>query len=419
MHGFEWIRPDARSGCYGKDLSGMTLGNEGDMVQAHGLYFPYINIRDDNWLKTAALYWPTVRRLVPRHHETHDTRTARAFAEANVLRSEDPGSLLASVGFDLLIALRGNVGELASRYRVDAATPGLFDASGLDHLGWVHLEKFPPGAVDLLVEHGLAIRGRREPIWSQTAHRHGAPGNWIGLHPAVAGAYMTALASHLSERAGFQPITDQADLRAAVPNRDVEAALQLLVGPGPRLAHRETIDRYVMLAVQSVAPRNLSAVSPDVILRCREALAAELETFREHVAEQADELVSIASVAVDQRRLEAFSEHAQRQIERPLRDLERGLALHRLPTVRTMLTASSFAAPAVVTTVVGGWDQPVVAKAAETVAAIGVAWWLGVRPDRARLRAASPVGYLLGVRERLTPTTFANSVGKFFAGTYG
>ncbi len=34
-------------------------------MQRPGLYFPFILVRDDDWLKTAALYWPSVRRLVP------------------------------------------------------------------------------------------------------------------------------------------------------------------------------------------------------------------------------------------------------------------------------------------------------------------------------------------------------------------
>jgi len=32
-------------------------------MEAPGLYYPYIHIRDDDWLKGAVLYWPSVRRL--------------------------------------------------------------------------------------------------------------------------------------------------------------------------------------------------------------------------------------------------------------------------------------------------------------------------------------------------------------------
>lgn len=406
-------------------------------MQPHGLYFPYIHVRDDNWLKTAALYWPTVRRLVPHRHQTRDSPTARVFAEAGVLGSEDPRKLLATAGLDLLMALRANADQLASRYRVvpgdgpahvdhDTAR-GVFVPAGHKHLGWVHLDKFPFGAVDMLVGHGLAVRGRdsapsvdseQDPAWSDYGYDHYPAETWIGLHPAVAAAYMTALVGRFSERGNFQPITDQDDLRAAVPHRDVTEALQLLVGAASRPPSREGLDRYVALSVQAVAPADLSIVPPDKILECREKLRDELVAFRDHVAKQADELAQIASISVDHRELETFNEHVEKHIKKPLEDLERGLKLLRLPTTRTMLTASSFAAPAGVAAATSLLDQPVIAAGVETVAVVGTAWWTGVRHDRKKLRTESEVSYLLGVREQLTPKTLANRARKLWAGTY-
>ena len=59
-----------------------------------GLYFPFIHVRDDDWLKTAALYWPSIRRLVPRRYPKHDSPTARTFSDAGILRDEVPKSLV-------------------------------------------------------------------------------------------------------------------------------------------------------------------------------------------------------------------------------------------------------------------------------------------------------------------------------------
>ena len=41
-------------------------------MQEPGLYFPFVHIRDDDWLKMAVLYWPSVRRLVPADYLTQD-----------------------------------------------------------------------------------------------------------------------------------------------------------------------------------------------------------------------------------------------------------------------------------------------------------------------------------------------------------
>jgi hypothetical protein len=153
-------------------------------------------------------------------------------------------------------------------------------------------------------------------------------------------------------------------------------------------------------------------------LECREKLQGELETFRDHVAKQADELAQIAAIPVEHRKLETFNEHVEKHVKKPLEDLERGLALLRLPTTRTMLTASSFAAPAGVAAATNLLDQPVIAAGVETVAVVGTAWWTGVRHDRKKLRTESEVSYLLGVREQLTPKTLANRARKLWAGTY-
>ena len=36
-----------------------------EIKDADGLYYPYINIRDDTWLKTSLPYFPHVMRMVP------------------------------------------------------------------------------------------------------------------------------------------------------------------------------------------------------------------------------------------------------------------------------------------------------------------------------------------------------------------
>ena len=51
-------------------------------MERPALYFPYVHIRDENWLKTVALYWPSVSRLVPDGYVMRDSPTARALAAA-------------------------------------------------------------------------------------------------------------------------------------------------------------------------------------------------------------------------------------------------------------------------------------------------------------------------------------------------
>jgi hypothetical protein len=41
------------------------------------LYYPYIHLQDENWLKVAALYYDGLRRIVPEDFRTQDSKTVK------------------------------------------------------------------------------------------------------------------------------------------------------------------------------------------------------------------------------------------------------------------------------------------------------------------------------------------------------
>jgi hypothetical protein len=397
-------------------------------VHQPGLYFPYIHVRDNEWLKTAALYWPTIRRLVPHGYEKRDSPVATTFVDAGILVDEDPGYRSSSVGFDLLQVMQANADELIRDYSLNRAKEDWdgrrwAERRGPDHqnprLAWIHVAKFPPGLVDFLSAHGLAERGRPMPTaWPE----HGRQENWIGLHPALAGAYMTVLATRMSEERRFDPLTDQSDLRVATPADTVRSAVRLLLGD-PQVGQRvnqvaDGVETYVMLAMQHARPRMMNEIPAEKIVEIRGSLAEELTTFRNYVGSLRTELADLAEVPDPQRRVEVFAEHVQQTVEVPLRSLEKGLRLHKLEPTRSLLLASTFAPPlAVGTTLNTITASPAAATIAGTAAAIGAAWWQ-VDSIRTSAIASSPVGYLLDVRDHLTPKTVASRVRKFLRGTY-
>jgi hypothetical protein len=250
------------------------------------LVFPFIHVRDDDWLKTAALYWPSVRRLVPRGYPKHDSPTAQTFFDAAILQDETPDILIDSTAWGLLRTLRQNADLLVRDYSIQQAHEdwdGRPWGAQIEHgrepqLGWIHVTKFPPRVVDFLSSKDLARHGRADPS-----------DPWIGLHPVLAGAYMTVLAGRLSEQAYFEPLTDQVDLRVATPSNDAQTAMNLLLGR--EYADRKAVEddaaagvaAYVMLAMQYARPNNLDTVPADKIVQCRERLAEEIQVFRDYV----------------------------------------------------------------------------------------------------------------------------------------
>ena len=313
-------------------------------MQRPGLYFPFIHVRDDDWLKTAALYWPSVRRLVPLGYPKHDSPTAQTFFEAAILRDEAPDDLIDSTAWNLLRTLRQSADLLIRDYSIhrahedwDGRSWGALTEHGREpQLGWIHVTKFPPRVVDYLSSKGLARHGRTE-----------SSDSWVGLHPVLAGAYMTVLAGRLSERAYFEPLTDQVDLRIATPSNDVQAAMNLLLGRrhvSQKAAEGDTaagVAAYVMLAMQYARPKNLDTIPADKIVQCREALAEELQTFRDYVDSQRGELAELARIPIQSRRLESFAEHVQHTVQGPLEQLEKGLRLHKLEPTRSLLLAGA------------------------------------------------------------------------------
>ncbi|WP_231640108.1 DUF6236 family protein, partial [Micromonospora sp. NRRL B-16802] len=285
-------------------------------------------------------------------------------------------------------------------------------------LGWIHIAKFPERLLTQLCDMGLAQKGRT--MLPETPHRPAVMAEWIGLHPTLAGAYMTVVARRVGQDAGYNPLTDQADLRRATVNGNVAAALRLLGVGGatedakeaPRL-EGNGVHTYVSLALNYVRPGNLDDVSPEAILRCRTDLEEELQAFREYVAGQQQELSTLAGIAYDRQRLEAFAEHVTQTIEVPLKKLERGLALHRMEPTRSLLLAGSFTPPATVAALTD--NVPVAATTVGVAVTVGSAWW-SVSAARRSAKQASPVGYLLDVRDRLTPQTVASRARALYRG---
>ncbi len=50
------------------------------MAFTKALYYPWIDIKDEGWLKSAILYWEKIQTIVPASVEQpYDTRTAKEF----------------------------------------------------------------------------------------------------------------------------------------------------------------------------------------------------------------------------------------------------------------------------------------------------------------------------------------------------
>src|SRR6266567_1718845 len=80
------------------------------MVSYVGLYYPFIHFRNEGWLKLTALYWDSMRRIVPSGASLHDTDEVKRLVDAGFIQSREPlGAAFQIAGpFQELLATHGD-----------------------------------------------------------------------------------------------------------------------------------------------------------------------------------------------------------------------------------------------------------------------------------------------------------------------
>lgn len=253
---------------------------------AEALFYPWIDIRDEAWLKTALLYWDRVRTIVPVPIEhPYSTETGRALRNEGFLlpeRVESGMREIEELAADALAYL--NTAEGAELVVSEGA------GRGVD----IYLGKLP-SALRRLVE----VRAGEPPFEIRRLLRDfGAPGgggrDWLRVDDGFARFYMTLLASRLAERIGAELVTPH----AAAGRLAIAARFDCRWGglvpdeayPGRRHARdHEALGRVMMprrlapgmLASLAIERINIDPETPlERLLEFREAHGDELARFR-------------------------------------------------------------------------------------------------------------------------------------------
>lgn len=269
------------------------------------LYYPYIHVRDDTWLKYAALYWPAITRLVPPDYRPADSPVASAFVRAGMLSDLDPAIHSRGDVFGFLEMVSERADELRARFGLqhldEWPEQDRFQAAGENpdpRLAYLHVTKLPDDLVNSIVDNGLGV-----------LPPHGCSGQWIGMHPDLAAVYMCELVSRLARHESLQPITDQELPHTAFLERNVDRIADVLLGMARRRWprwRRDPVPRFMTAAVQTVVPAGLADVPVEKILELRETFPGDFHRFRAHVGDRFTELKADAtadlhiSVAVDE-----------------------------------------------------------------------------------------------------------------------
>ncbi|HEV2371501.1 MAG TPA: DUF6236 family protein [Streptosporangiaceae bacterium] len=383
------------------------------------MYYPYTHIRDEAWLKAAALYLPKLALIAPAGYPRRLSPTADVLrAELGFLVDVDPAGRTGAVATEFLQLLSRESDALQARYAWPPQFPAeLHEVLAHDgHLGcwpehpadhrveWVHVGKIPPHLIDALVETRLAVPSDDR--------------FWIALHPRLASVYLAALAERIAQANAMPVVTDQSFAYGALNGWQLDTLARVLLSedsdrPPAARPPGQVAALYGALAVQAVVPEGLSGIPAERIVRARRALAAEFDAFCVHLdsmAGQFAELAAIEDVAILRARLEVL---AGRDLRQPTAELETGLRKLGLEPARAVLGMKTLQLPAIAAAAATGAGLPIAAGQGGLVAAQFVASSIQAHQTAQQLRR-SAAGYLLGLHQELSPRSAVDRVRRLF-----
>lgn len=370
-----------------------------------GLYYPFIHFRDENWLKFALLHWNQIARIVPDTYRAKDSAGVRLVRdELGAITDVSPMEASPDVVEGFLTVVRRHGNELRKTYDIALAdkwkpdphtvarAPGGADAK----FAYIFHEKLGYALSECLCNERLAIRGE------------GQDGRWLGVHPALAAVYMTALAESIAKRSGYGLLADDLVRHVAVGAPTLERLAEMLLKGRVRATRDGGVppDALAVFALRTVIPRNLKGIPLSAIVKFRKERAVELTAFQKWMHGLAGDLTkgNIKSRAAMRQHLSVLDRDEIKprvdDLQRQFRDLGWETAAGAIGVKSPW--AISGAALALYL------SSPAIAVAGIAFAAAATVG--KQRREAKKLVAANPAAYLMFARERLAPQKLVERV---------
>lgn len=330
----------------------------------HGraLYYPYLEIKDRAWIKTAALFYDGLDRIVPPGYKTEDNRTVKALNHHfGFLRDVDPGGEAENVTDEFRRFILSRMRTAQDREET--------------------LQK-----LKLKFDYGRTFSIRAEKVGRQLITE--LPRLGFKLYPGadkktfifdeVTGSlYMAFLANHLARYNDTPVVTDDLLFQPLIRN----------------IQEEDSGDRGFDLATIVIAcavPEPVENIPIRKIIAFRKRHSDEREDFYDGI----NQLVSDVTTAKDPASLREIMEYKSSQLMRKARNLRKSFNGVKINTAVGLFSAS---VPAIATGAGAVGAGIAVALLAGGKAASGLA-------DIKKARAGSPVSYVLSLRNLRSST---------------
>jgi hypothetical protein len=230
----------------------------GELNQSRpALYYPYIHIRSEQWLKATLLCVPTVKRIVPEDYLPEDQPTIRPYTSivgpnGPLLQAVPAYTPAANDAQQLLrYKLAEHAAEINERFnRSRAPVPDKY---------WIHEAKFADALLDYLEEHNLAWHSEHPQAFGKR--------EWYALHPILGKAIMTTLGLSIAREQYYDIVTADGRYHEALLASREDMVFEKLLGKGGRksTATRAQVQQSLAHLVITLTGVNYKAFRPQSI----------------------------------------------------------------------------------------------------------------------------------------------------------
>jgi len=293
------------------------------------LYYPWIDVRDEAWLKSAALYWDTIQTIVPETiKKPYSSKTAKQLQDEGILvplRVQSGLREIEDLTQDVLTYLHTQEGmELlagADHNRVYLHPDKL--PKSVRRLATMHPEKMPYEIIHMLEKSGLSRPSR---------------GGFIEVSDDFANFYMTLLATRLSQSIGAGLVTSSALPHRLSLKAKADAQMTNIIASSERhwyeyqvYQQRRTVHRELAQGMLVELMLEEIAIDPEMpikkIIAYRKDHAPELGRFRAKVGQLTSSLPENAPLAAMRQQV---SDLYVNEVKPAIDDLKKSLTSGRI-----------------------------------------------------------------------------------------
>lgn len=169
------------------------------MAFSRALYYPWIEIQDESWLKNAILYWDKIQTIVPRSiDKPYKNKTAKALFKEGLLKPFYVHPELEDIE---------ELTEDVLEYINSSEGAQLLFPEDVTDSRFIHPDKFFERIFEVISMYPEKLPYKIQDMLRESLDNEG---RWISVNKVFANFYMTLLATHLSEKHGIALLTDSA-----------------------------------------------------------------------------------------------------------------------------------------------------------------------------------------------------------------